>query len=336
VLLLLVLPMVLVEAGVRALIATHRIPVGPAHLRDFEISWTNLERLGSVDVLILGDSVSQQGLYPATVRDQLTRELGRPVTTFNMASAAGTLGINVAISHQLAAEGRLPKVVLIGVQPGLLRGDATFGRFAATPVGQMFTACEGFDTLESQLSCRLSQASAAWRWRGHALALARSLTGEVRRTSRHEGLTLREDGFRAGDGLPDDVLLEQLAQHLEVRPEAFEMGADARARYLELADFLTSHGVRLVPVAVPEAPPLEKALEARHPGWTAEWRAALEDLSSATGIRITDPMAFGSWYHEGSMRNIKHLSEEGARRFTEQVLAMPAVHDALVQALGAS
>jgi hypothetical protein len=47
-------------------------------------------------------------------------------------------------------------------------------------------------------------------------------------------------------------------------------------------------------------------------------------------------MAFGSWYHEGSMRNIKHLSEEGARRFTEQVLAMPAVHDALVQALGAS
>lgn len=335
-LLLMLLPIAGLEMGVRALIAGHRIPVALSHFRDFEISWTNLDRLGQVDVLILGDSVAQQGLFPRVIQDRLSAELGRPLTVFNMASAAGTLGINLAVSRQLAAEGRLPRVVLLGVQPGLLRGDATFERFGATPMGQLFTACGAPGPLESMFSCRLGQVSALWRWRGHADFLVRSLVGGMQRTVTRRGLTLRQDGFRSGRGLSDKQLLLQLAQHLKNRPDAFTMGRLARSRYLELVAFLRSQDVQVVPVAVPEAPQLAAALEDRHPDWAAEWRSALEELSSATGVQIVDPGGFGDWYREGSMRNIKHLSEDGARAFTDQILAMPAVRNAMVRALGPS
>jgi hypothetical protein len=330
----LLLPLMALEGAVRALIATHHIPVAPAHFRDFEISWSNLERRGRVDVLILGDSVSQQGLFPPEVRDRLSSELGTPVKVFNIASASGTLGVNLAIARQLAAEGRLPRTAVLGVQPGLLRDDATLAKFAATPMGQLFTDCAMAMDLESLFSCRLGAVSALWRWRGRPATLWDSVGEEMRRTVTRGGLVLRQDGFRSGMGLTDEALLGQLPQHLNGRPEVFRMGTEARDQYLELVAFLQTHGVVVVPVAVPEAPQLLDALEARHPGWTAEWQAALHELSAASGLQITDPGGYGPWYGEGSMRNIKHLSEEGARAFTRQVLDIRAVRDPILRALG--
>ena len=331
--LLLVLPLVTLEAGIRALIGIRHLPVARAHSRDFEISWMNLERLGRVDVLILGDSVAQQGILPDALADTLTGRLGRPITVFNAASASGTLGVNLALARRLAAEDRLPPIVIVGVQPGILRDDATLEIFLRTPMGQLFTECDDAAALEATLGCRLGELSATWRWRGHPDVLLPALVREARRTSERGGLTLRRDGFREGVGLSDAELAAQLRQHLSNRDEEFRMGADARQRYLELIAFLRGQGTQVVPVAVPEAPPLAEALEARHPGWDAEWHAALSDLASGSGLAIADPGRFGTWYGEGSMRNIKHLSLAGARDFTGQLLDMPAVSEPIVSTL---
>jgi hypothetical protein len=331
--LLLLLPLVTLEAGVRALIGLRHLPVARAHSRDFEISWMNLERLGRVDVLILGDSVAQQGILPDTIAERLRSRLGRPITVFNAASASGTFGVNLAMARRLAAENRLPPVVIVGVQPGILRDDATLDIFLRTPMGQLFNDCDDVGELEATLGCRFSELSASWRWRGHLDVVLPAVVREARRTSERDDLILRQDGFREGFGLSDAELSAQLTQHLANRDAEFRMGADARQRYLELVDFLRGQGVQVVPVAVPEAPPLAEALEARHPGWDSEWHAALTDLASASGLAIADPGSFGTWYGEGSMRNIKHLSLAGARDFTGQLLDMPAVSEPIISAL---
>ncbi|HET6744696.1 MAG TPA: hypothetical protein VFH90_02475 [Candidatus Limnocylindria bacterium] len=333
--LFLLLPLVTLEAGVRALIGVWHLPVARAHSRDFEISWMNLERLGRVDVLILGDSVAQQGILPDAIAERLRSDLGRPITVFNAASASGTFGVNLAIARRLAAEDRLPPVVIVGVQPGILRDDATLDIFMRTPMGQLFNDCYDVGGLEATLGCRFGEVSASWRWRGHLDTVLPAVVREARRMSERDGLTLRRDGFREGFGLSNAEIAAQLPQHLANRDDEFRMGADARERYLELIGFLRSRGTQVVPVAVPEAPPLAEALEARHPGWDAEWHAALADLASASGLAIADPGSFGDWYGEGSMRNIKHLSLAGARDFTGQLLDMPAVSEPMVGALQA-
>jgi len=330
--LLTLVPLLIVEASVRGLIATHHLPVAAAHLPDFAISWTNLQRQGAVDILILGDSVAQQGILPAGVREALAPALGHDVAVFNAASASGTLGVNLAVARQLASEGRLPRVVMIGIQPGILRDDNTLAVFAGTPMGMLFTACTAADGMEASLDCRLGQVSALWRWRGHFDIVWAGIGREMDGSSTSGGLTLRQDGFRAGRGLSDEKLLGQLAIYLE-RPAPFNLGAEARDQFVTLVRFLRHRGSAVVAVAVPEAPQLTQAREERQPGWTVAWHAALDELSRRAGIPIVDPGPFGSWYGEGSMRNIKHLSERGAAGFTHQLMTIPEVRDPMVQAL---
>lgn len=330
--LLTVVPILLIEVSVRGLIATHHLPVAPAHLPDFEISWMNLERQGTVDVLVLGDSVAQQGILPAGVREALAPALGRDVAVFNAASASGTLGVNLAIARQLASEGRLPRIAMIGIQPGILRDDNTLAVFARTPMGMLFTACNAADGIEASLDCRLGQVSALWRWRGHIDLVWEGIGREKDRSSTSGGLTLRQDGFRAGSGLSDEKLLGQLEIYL-AHPSPFSLGAKARDQFVALVRFLRDRGAVVVAVAVPEAPQLAQAREERQPGWTAAWYAALDELSRRAGIAIIDPGTFGSWYGEGSMRNIKHLSERGAAGFTHQLMSMPEVRDPMLEAL---
>src|SRR5688500_12457855 len=118
-------PLVAAEGAIRLLIAADRLPPARAHLRDFEIMWMNLARQGVPDVLILGDSVTQQGIDPAVLASELGSQSGRDVTAYNAASAAAGFGMNLSIARQLAREGRLPGVAIVGIQPGAITSDAS-------------------------------------------------------------------------------------------------------------------------------------------------------------------------------------------------------------------
>ena len=86
--LLLVMPLLAAEIGLRVLVAADRLPFADSHRDDFEITWANLERSGTPDILILGDSVSKQGIEP-NVLDGLARQAaGSNISVFNAASWA--------------------------------------------------------------------------------------------------------------------------------------------------------------------------------------------------------------------------------------------------------
>jgi hypothetical protein len=328
--LLLLAPLLLVEVGVRVLIATGRLPVAAGHTVEFEITWTNLARAGTPDVLILGDSVSQQGMEPAVLSDLASDAVGHRVSVFNASSPGGRVGVNLAMVEELARERRLPRVAVVAIYPGTLNNDFTFTDvFAFTPMGGLFTACERATDLADALDCRLGSVSAAWRWRGHPDRLLRALDQPVPRTASSGGLHLREDGFREGRGVSLERLQAQMDRS-DLRKRLFGFSDEVAQRYVELVNELTSKGVVVVPVAVPDTPALAARMELLEPGRRGMFRDALDTLEQMSGLRFVDPVAFGSWWGDGEARNFNHLSVRGAADFTRQLWEMPAFSDPIV------
>jgi hypothetical protein len=331
--LLLVIPLLALEAGVRLLVATHRLPFAPAHTREFEVMWTNLSRGPAPDVLILGDSVSQQGIEPAVLGRRAGRALGRTVTIFNAASPGGTVSVNRALVEQLAREGRLPKVAIVGIYPGTLKNDLTYTEFLGrSPMGGIFGDCELEGTLEGTLACRLNGISLAWRWRGQLDRIATSFVDPVPLQMRSDGLLLRQDGFREGRGVPLSRLDAQLAQaNLDRRLFAFP--PEVLAGYERLIDVLRDNRVAIVAIQIPDTPVLEAGMEAYQPGRLQMMVDAVADIEATTGLDFIKVEAFGSWWADGMARNFNHLSAEGAKAFTAQLWEVDAFREQLLAAL---
>jgi hypothetical protein len=331
---LLVGPLLAAELGVRLLIATDRLPVAAAHAPEFEISWQNLARLGRADVLIIGDSSSQQDLEPAVLTRMLRQQLGRTLSVFNIAGPGNTVGVNWAIVEQLAREGRLPRVAIVGIYPGSLQDDAIYRDvFSLTPMGGLFSDCERMRDYGQQLSCRLASVSAAWRWRGHPDRIVRALSGTVPRRSHEGGLQLRQDGFREGDGVTLDRIQAQM-DAADLRRRIFVFPDEVQSGYVRLIEALRANGVAVVPVAIPDTPPLIERMERMQPGRRQLFRDALDVLEARTGLPFVDPISFGDWWKDGEARNFNHLSASGAIKFTRQLWEMPEFREALLAGLG--
>jgi hypothetical protein len=332
---LLAAPLITLELGVRLLILTDRLPVAAAHTPEFEITWENLSKLGTADVLILGDSVSQQGIEPAELERLLRPERGE-VTVFNAASGGAGVGVSWSIVQQLAREDRLPRVVLLGIQPGSVRNDSNFReKFGLTPMGSLFSDCERVSGYEDRLDCGFAAISAAWRWRGHLDRVLGALQRTVPSQITSGGLRLRKDGFREGRGVSMTRLSEQLdGANLKIR--LIQVSEDMVNGYVRLMDRLRAEGVTVVPIAIPESKPLRDRMELRQPGRRQLFRDALDRLEQLTGVTFVDPVVFGAWYGDGQARNFNHLSVDGATNFTRQLWAMPDFHDRLLAGLDAT
>jgi hypothetical protein len=333
VVLLLLTPLLALEVGVRLLVATHRLPVAPAHTREFEVTWTNLSRGAAPDVLILGDSVSQQGIEPTVLGRRAGRALGETVSVFNAASPGGTVSVNRVLVEQLAREGRLPRVAIVGIYPGTLKNDLTYTEFfGRSPMGGIFGDCELEATLEGTLACRLNGLSLAWRWRGQLDRIATSLVDPVPLRMHSGGLRLRQDGFREGRGVPLSRLDAQLAQaNLDRRLFAFP--PEVLAGYARLVDELRENDVAIVAVQIPDTPVLEAGMEAYQPGRLQMMADAVAQIEAATGLDFIEIEAFGSWWADGMARNFNHLSAEGAKAFTAQLWEVDAFREQLLAAL---
>ena len=327
-------PLVAGELGVRALIAADRLPVAAAHLEDFEITWTNLERQAPADVLLLGDSMTQQGLDPATLASLVEPALGRRPVVFNASSSAGGFGVNEAVIEELARRGQLPRLAIVGVSPSSMASDRTFRDvFAPTPMGGLFTRCASASSYDAAVNCAFGNVSAFWRWRGTFDRVLRAVVRPLPPTKSERGFTLRADGFRAGPPVTIADLREQVPTALEKEPAAFTMGADVPPAFAGLVDRLREHRVAVVAVAIPYSPVLVAALETRQAGWEAGRRAAVAALEAAGELPIVDPAGFGAWWGEGSSRDVKHLSRHGAPGFVEQLWGIAAFRDGVLAAL---
>ena len=335
VLFLLLLPLLMMELGVRLLISSGRLAVAAAHDPALELTWMDLQRAGHQDIILYGDSLIQQGIEPTVLADALGSP-GHPLHVFDLASSGGRMGVNRALADRLQAEGRSPRVAIIGLSPIGLRTDATWtDAMSQTPMGRLFTDCQPATAIGQQIDCRAEEVSALWRWHGRLGEVYQAIrTGQP--VGRHlNGRDLRKDGFRVNPSATEVALQGQVAQALAGEPVHLQAGADAAASLTSLVADLRAAGVTPVVVAVPFSPLFTDALVARDPQWQEERAAAIATLSEQAGIDIIDPVSFGSWWTPASSFDVKHLSATGAQDFTRQLLGIPAFTDAVRAGLAA-
>jgi hypothetical protein len=329
VLLLLLLPLLVMELGTRFLISSGRLAVAAAHDPALELSWMDLQRAGQQDIILYGDSLIQQGIEPTVLADALGTP-DHPVHVFDLASSGGRMGVNRALARELQAEGRSPRVAIIGLSPIGLRTDATWtDAMSQTPMGRLFTDCQPATAIGQQIDCRAEELSALWRWHGRLGQVYQAIrTGQP--VGRHlNGRDLRKDGFRVNPSATAAELQGQVTQALAGEPVHLEASPDAAASLTGLVADLRRAGVTPVVVAVPFSPLFTDALVARDPQWAQERAAAIATLSAQAGIGIVDPGGFGPWWTPASSFDVKHLSAAGAQDFTRQLLDMPAFADAV-------
>jgi len=318
---LLVLPLFAGELLIRGLVLLGRLPEAPAYERPFEVSWRNYHLAWPVDILIIGDSMTEHAVPPAVLDEGLASRMGHPVTSYNLASSGADFKVNRAVIDALIREHRLPPVVLIGVSPPSLTGKDTFETvFAPSPMGSRIAGCGWATTPEDWLSCQLTQVSDLWAWRGEPSRVAQAFVSAMPRTLPGPGSPLQMDGYRPGAPATQSRLDQEMAILDAGSPGDFQLGPTAEADLLAMVSAIRAAGSTAIGFTIPHSPPLLSSLVARHADWDILRRAAVARLASESGIPIIDVDAFGTWWKPQDSRDPIHLSRLGGPLFTKQLM----------------
>lgn len=329
---LVIVPVLVAELVLRLLIGTDRLPVA-ASIRPAQLVWAFQDEHPRIDLAIVGDSMSHSGIDPALLADLAGTATGQQLVGYDLAVPGNGPGTSLLQLQQLAREGRMPKVVVMGISPIGLRGDAQGDRtFRRSPMGLLFGDCQGITELAAIVDCRAAQVSALWRWRGRWEQVIGAVTGGDF-TAGKGGRRPRRDGFSSGPKRTVAELGPQVEEGLSREDEGMALGPTVVRDYQALVDFIRSQGSTAVGVLVPYSQLYTDALEARHPGWDAERLAAARALAEAIGVPVVDPGPIAGWWGDGMSQNIKHFSGAGAKRFTEQLWSVPAFADAVASGL---
>lgn len=327
-------PILGTELAIRSLVSTYRLPVADAHRPDFEITWANLERERTADVLVLGDSVAQQGIEPAMLERLVGAELGRDVTVFNAASPGGGIGVNAAVVEQLARQDRLPRVLIVGFATGTVSTDITFREiFSRTVMGRMFTGCNVPMPIGDLLDCKLSDTSFLWRWRGRLPDVLDAVQRPLARTDDSNALHLRSDGFREGRGRPVKAIERQL-ERSDLSKRRVQLAPEVRASWRWLVSVARANGASIIPVAIPDTPTMATRMERVQPGREDLYWSSIATLAADVDVPFVEVRRFGDWWGDGMARNFNHLSHAGAIAFTEQLWEMQTFRERLLDGLG--
>jgi hypothetical protein len=339
--LLLLGPLVALEAGVRVLIATDRLPEATTSQELTDVALADLARGGRPDILVLGNSAIRNGLQPDVLEGLIAEAGGGVVRVQGIAQGALSLEAQLLIVRALAERGLLPSTVLVGLTAGTLNGslDDAEGQaadwFTASELGQLWSDCAGVAWPELS-DCRLAQASALWRWRGRAERVLSAALRGVPTTYDQDGRVLQENGWAAEEPATGRRLREQLPGTLERLPAFGAVPPAVETRFTALVDELRTLGAHPVVFALPYSPPLTEAVLAADPGWQARLLEGYAELGAAASVDIHVVEAFGPWWEPASQHDLRHLSREGAAPATGQLWELPGFREAVLAALGAS
>jgi len=330
------LPVLLLEVGMRALVWSGRLPEAPAHERTLETSWADLHAGPPPDILLAGDSIMERSLDPALLGEGLGAAVGRPVRVFDLGQPGASVAQVALLTDALIRERRLPPVVVIGISPDGLAGQLADGDAAAlgSPFALRLAGCGGRTDPAALADCVIQSASVAWRWHGRPARVAEALGGPavpLLPTS----VGRRADGFLTGEGTTDEALAQELARRIRGRRVVEGARDEVVAAYAAMIERMRDAGSQVVIVAFPYSPPYDDAIEARRPGSMAARQAGLDRLAAGTGVPVVRIPRFGDWWNATNAYDLRHLSAAGAEILTRELLARDDVRTALLGAIPA-
>lgn len=342
------------EAQLQTLLEEHRLPPGPAHGGTFETMTNALAEQPAHDVMLFGDSMTQQGIDPAQLGARLSDRAGREVTVFNAGSSRARWGINRMIGRYALERQKLPRVAVLVISTRGGDRDYFYDReVQKTPFSH---AVEGCDRPASE------------EWDAAAVADCKEDVSDLRHRYRDAGGQVEwalegrplQQGYTSADGVrlrPDGMLEHPSVSAAEAEriseqrndgafPGFPDRNAEAMEQYRELADLLRAHGVTVISTEIPYTPPHQENLTrlgytydanrgARAPrDYDVTRQEASFTISSYGGTPHYPVSSFGDWWGDGSSRDAIHLAPEGAKDFADQLVDdTPGFADAVVAGL---
>ena len=149
------------------------------------------------------------------------------------------------------------------------------------------------------------------------------------------GLRLRRRWVHHRTG-QNDRRDRKAARSIDLDKRRVGLPADVESSWRWLVETAEANGSIVVPVAIPDTPPMLARMEEVQPGREALFWDGIDRLEQATGVPFVRVRSFGEWWGDGMARNFNHLSHEGARQFTRQLWTMDDFDvSALLEALDA-
>jgi len=129
-------------AEITGLLEDGLLPLAPAHGGAFETMVNSLDAQPAFDVMLLGDSMVQQGVDPAVMSTELSG-VGADVTVFNAASSRARWGINLMLAKHLTQTDKTPRVALVGITTRAGENDLFYSSEASrSPFSAVVEGCD--------------------------------------------------------------------------------------------------------------------------------------------------------------------------------------------------
>lgn len=312
--------------------AKNLLPLAPAHGGAFE-TMTNALRIAdpAPDVIIFGDSMTQQGLDPAELGNLLAEAAGEEVIAFNGASSRARWGMNLLLAHYVVSLEDPPSVALMGISTRAAeRDDFYTSEGAKSPFSSLVEGCDrpASDTWgEADAErCERDVADPLFRFRTGGDQVARAQEGQPAQTSLRirEGSQLRSDGFMIHPGVSAAEAKEISDTRMERGFPGFPTVHDeAVADFGEAAELLRSHGVTVLAFEIPYTPVHQANLEEAGRDYDARRQDAAQALTTPHEVPLFAVDEFGDWWGDGDSRDAIHLAPQGAAKFARQLTETP-------------
>lgn len=277
--------------------------------------WPNLEiadkhdairRHGAVDLLVLGSSVADAGIDPATLPDTVAGDRGG----YNSALLSASLQVTATWATEIAVPELDPDTVVLGVSTGDLVArapglDDWF--FGAPEVRRLLGEESRADRLERWLSERSTLVRARSQLRDPGVVLDAIRLGTPPSNVTDAGLNTTLHG-RPFDARPAVIagITAALAGYTIDATQLEVLG--------DLTGSMVADGIRVVVVTMPYA----EVYVGCHPRGQAD----IDDFEAAIAATVTgaggEVVSFGV-FDEALMADPLHLNEQGARLLTAQL-----------------
>ncbi len=324
------------------LIAQHKIPVAPTHGGAFETMTNALTLQPAHDVMLFGDSMTQQGIDPEVLGEELSQKAGREVSVFNAASSRARWGINTLVARYAASQDKLPDVAVLVVSTRAAENDVFYSTDVEhTPFSHVVEGCDrplGESwTDQDAAACERDRDDLRHRYRNGGGQVQWALDGNPLQQTLdvRKGTRVLANGQITHPGISADEAREVSRARGERGFPGFpHRQQQATDQFAGLVEFLESEGVSVISTEVPYTPPHQETLENLGRNYDQRRQTAAREVAEAAGITHFPVQSFGSWWGDGSSRDAIHLAPEGAEDFARQLVHdVPGFSDAVVEGL---
>jgi hypothetical protein len=332
-------PSGLTSGQVEKLIASQRLPIAPTHGGGFE-TMTNSIRLGPApDVMLVGDSMTQQGVDPRALAAALRKRSGRNLRVFNGASSRARWGVNRLTLRYSARLNKTPKVVLIGISTRAAERDEFYaGAASRAPFSSVVEGCvrQSAWTPEDQARCERERTDLVYRWRSGGGQLRYAQTHRRIQTSLRAGndTFLRSDGFMMHPGVvkakAQAISDDRMKRGFPGYPMVHE---DSVGEFRQMVQELREHGATVLAFEIPYSPVHQKNLEEAGRNYDKRRQQAARRLAESATVPLFSVSSFGSWWSDGDSRDAIHLAPKGGAKYARQLTEISGFSDAVLAGL---